>query len=77
MATTMGDEKSKTLFVVDECLIREAQILKTGANNHDTDQLILMYRGAALDGPEPAFEHFEDALKKQVQKLRAARPIRV
>ena len=58
---------------VDECLIMEAQLLKTGANNHTTDQFVLMYRGAAKQGPVSAFEHFERALRDHVQKLRVNR----
>lgn len=62
-----------TELKVNESLIREAQLLMTGANNHTTDQFILMYRGAAKQGPVDAFEHFEQALKDHTQKLRARR----
>jgi hypothetical protein len=60
---------------VKEWLIREVQILKTGANNHDTDQLILMYRGAARDGTPAAFQHFEQALEDHLVKLRRERAL--
>ena len=60
---------------VQEHLIREAQLLATGATNHETDQICLMYRGAAKGGHESqaAFEHFEQALKDHIVELRINR----
>ena len=56
---------------VDNLLIREAQLLTTGASIHDTNELVAMYRGAA--DHDVSFIHFEEALKQHVAKLRAHR----
>lgn len=57
-------------------LIREAQLLTTGAEVHRTNGLVAMYRGAAADmSPQGqiAATQFEEALETHVGMLRARR----
>ncbi len=63
-------------MVVNERLVREAQLLTTGAEVHKTHSLIAMYRGAAKDETpqsQNAFKVFEKGLEDHVAKLRAKR----
>jgi hypothetical protein len=53
-------------------LIREAQLLTTGAEIHTTNELIAMYRGAVVDAHVVAVK-FEKALQDHVISLRAKR----
>lgn len=53
-------------------LVRRAQTLTTGAEVHDTNELVAMYQGAANSkGPEAeaTFGHFERALEGHVAML--------
>lgn len=58
---------------VDESLIREAQLLTTGATIHTTQEAIVWYRARAQDGIEHAFQDAERNLREHLAKLRAYR----
>ena len=55
---------------VQERLIREAQLLTTGAEIHTTRELIAMYRGAAKSDHAEAFLYHQNALDDHIAALR-------
>jgi hypothetical protein len=60
-------------MLVRKSLIRDAQLLTTGAEIHDTNQFIAMYRGAASSGHQESFILFEQNLESHVAQLKAKR----
>jgi hypothetical protein len=75
IAITVTIVTERVTMVCDD-LIREAQLLTTGAEIHKTRELIAVYRGAAND-PSPqgmqAFTLYQQALEKHVGVLRMKR----